>query len=433
MNSNQDLPGLKHAFERRRRPLYPEGHHGPHAPQVPMVSVIGFGAMRIAEDEDEPGSGKAALLHALRLGVNLIDCGGTSFDAQNELAVGQVLREFGNSTTAASSAPVLVTRVGALRGRNLEYFFARERRNDTAEVFFLQNGDAVTFAAENLRAQIAASCSRLGVAKLDAVLLDTPELFLQYARERRIDPSTARQQLVQKLAEAFGALNEMAAEGLIGSYGISSQVIGYPLNHPARIDIDDVFNAIELMQQRASSQSSTQRSEGGSQSFFRLVAMPLNWIELTGVEPSHEGAEPLLDKLRQRGVGVLACRPLNALSRGKLVRLARPDLGEAKLNSLNEAQMRGLENWAQLSLDLERMAQEVIEHIGYDDAPLSQLALATVASLPEVSSVLVGMRRVSYVEDALEALARPIILRGREIIAKIHDNLVFDTGDSPVP
>jgi aryl-alcohol dehydrogenase-like predicted oxidoreductase len=162
------------------------------------------------------------------------------------------------------------------------------------------------------------------------------------------------------------------------------------------------------------------------------VALPLNWIELTGVEPSHEAAEPLLDLLRQRGVGVLACRPLNALSRGKLVRLARPDLAEAKLNSLNEAQMRGLENWAQLSLDLERMAHEVIEHVGYEDAPLSQLALASVASIPEVSSVLVGMRRVSYVEDALEALSRPLILRGREIIAKIHDNLVFDGGDSPV-
>jgi aryl-alcohol dehydrogenase-like predicted oxidoreductase len=136
-----------------------------------MVSVIGFGAMRIAEDEDEPGSGKAALLHALRLGVNLIDCGGTSFDAQNELEVGQVLKEFESPASATSSSPVLVTRVGALRGRNLEYFFARERRNDSAEVFFLQNGDAVTFAAEHLRAQIAASCSRLGVAKLDAVLL----------------------------------------------------------------------------------------------------------------------------------------------------------------------------------------------------------------------------------------------------------------------
>jgi aryl-alcohol dehydrogenase-like predicted oxidoreductase len=412
---DQDLPTLKHAFERRRRPLYP------NSPNSPNVSIIGFGAMRIAEDQEESGSGKAALLHALRLGVNLIDCGGTAFDAQNELAVGQVLREFAVSKSDAQDLPVLVTRVGALRGRNLEYFFARERRNEAGEVFFLQNGDAVTFAEENLRAQITSSCARLGVAKLDAVLLDTPELYLQWARERRVDPSTAHAQLLQKLTEAFGALQRMAEEGLIGCYGISSQVIGYPLNHPVPIDIDCVFNALELVRQHASSPC-----------LFRLVALPLNWIELTGVERSHEAAEPLLDLLRQKGVGVLACRPLNALSQGKLVRLARPDLTDAKLSSLNEAQMRGLENWAQLSLDLERMAQEVIEHVGYEDAPLSQLAMATVASLPEVSSVLVGMRRVSYVEDALEAVSRPLILRGREIIAKIHDNLVFDAGDSPV-
>lgn len=414
---SQEYPSLKHSFERRRRPLYPRG---PGVDEGPAVSVIGFGAMRIAEDQEEPGAGKAALLHALRLGVNLIDCGGSGFDAQNELAVGQVLREWECPVNQDSASPLLITRVGAWRGRNLESYLAHERRSDSAEVFFLKNGDAVTFSEENLRTQIAASCSRLGVAKIEAVLLDTPELYLQWAMERGVDAVLARQQLVENLADAFCALNKMVQEGRIGSYGLSSQVIGYPEQHPLHIAIESVFEAVELSKRRSSYPS-----------FFRLMALPLNWIELTGVEKPDGLTESLLDQVRLRGIGVLGCRPLNALSRGHLVRLARPNLGDARLSSLSQAQQRGLENWAQLSLDLERMAHEVIEHIGYEEAPLSQLALATVASLPEVSSVLVGMRKVAYVEDALEALGRPLLLRGKEILAKIHGNLVFDDDGTP--
>ena len=44
---------------------------------------------------------------------------------------------------------------------------------------------------------------------------------------------------------------------------------------------------------------------------------------------------------------------------------------------------------------------------------LSQLAVRALRSTPGVSSVLVGMRRETYVEDVLEELGRPVDLRDR--------------------
>ena len=43
------------------------------------------------------------------------------------------------------------------------------------------------------------------------------------------------------------------------------------------------------------------------------------------------------------------------------------------------------------------------------EAPLSQLALWTAASTPGVSSVLVGMRREAYVDDAMAVLGWPAL------------------------
>ena len=94
--------------------------------------------------------------------------------------------------------------------------------------------------------------------------------------------------------------------------------------------------------------------------------------------------------------------------------------------NLDENALKGFENWKALSMDLEYLAHKQLEDIpGYEDAPLSQLVLATLIWLPGVSSVLCGMRQERYVNDAASALSRPALLSAKNVLYNIYENLEF--------
>jgi hypothetical protein len=108
---------------------------------------------------------------------------------------------------------------------------------------------------------------------------------------------------------------------------------------------------------------------------------------------------------------------------GGLIRLTRPTVNSAEVS--DDAQRKGLQNWTRLSLDLEKLAREYISIPGYEEAPLSQLVLATLMWQPGLSSVLCGMRRKEYVVDAEVAAALPMLVNADQIVAQIYQDLEF--------
>jgi aryl-alcohol dehydrogenase-like predicted oxidoreductase len=123
---------------------------------------------------------------------------------------------------------------------------------------------------------------------------------------------------------------------------------------------------------------------------------------------------------------VLINRPFNAMFNDSLIRLTRPQIQEKDLIHLDEDALRGFENWKSLASNLEQLARKQLEDVpGYEDAPLSQLALATLVWLPGVGSVLCGMRQERYVTDAAHALSRPALLSAKNVLYNIYENLEF--------
>lgn len=408
---------VSYAFERRRRPLWPGG---------PFVSSIGFGAqrLRLPRDQMRPDAGGtghdhlSALRHALQLGVNFIDTRAADPDGQSELVVGRVLQDCLRSGTVRREGVVLMGKVGDFRGHDFESLVAWERAGrrgsgaSGASLFLLSPDHCFSFSEDVIRTQIARSLARLGLACLDVVLLENPENAFRSILRTVGERSAAAEIFQMGLVEAFTALKKLCNEGVIGGFGVGSNAFVMPSGAVDRVPLEWILRAADGAQSRE---------------HLKLIALPLNWIEVGGLLGASEAEGSLLEQAQASGLGVVAQRPLNALCQGQLIRLARPRLDEQALRDLSTDKQRGLENWARLARDLEEMGRSHIQSVGYEDAPLSQLAVAPLVHLEGVSSVLVGMRRPFYVEDMLECLARPVMLRAKDVVLGLHSQLEFQT------
>jgi uncharacterized protein YyaL (SSP411 family)/aryl-alcohol dehydrogenase-like predicted oxidoreductase len=473
------------AFADRNRVRLPHGY-GPLGATGLTVSRLGFGAYRV---DDETPAHRAALVHALRSGCNLIDTSTNYGDGGSERLIGEVVREGVEDGGLRREELVVVTKVGYVQGSNLELAEQREEEGRPfPEIVKYANGLWHCIHPEFLREQLARSRERLGLATIDVCLLHNPEYFLMDEHERSHGTlDQRRRQFDERLRAAFACLEEEVAAGRLGFYGVSSNTVVAPA---------DEADATSLERMRAAAGAG-----------FRVLQLPLNLLESGAVRERKEGkgrSRTVLDTAAAEGIAVLVNRPLNAAGPAGLMRLADvPDAGpgaewEPQLERVAELEaeygrsiavhlqtaegalapeqffrwaddlrsqdvhVRSLEHWDQLegqrivprisavlkALDdaltgplaeewqgwrsrylpeLRRLLESARSRAAARSAsslravraalepalpdrktaPLSQLALWTVASTPGVSSVLVGMRREAYVDDAMAVLAWP--------------------------
>lgn len=258
---------------------------------------MGFGAYRV--DRGDPGH-LAALRHALASGCTLIDTAPNYGDGRSELAIGAVL------ATVDRSGVRVLTKVGYVDGPSVGLLegLVREGSVPADGIGKAPSGTAYCLHPAYLRAQIRASRERLGLDTIDGVLLHNPEYLLA---------SLPGDGGIAGLHAAVGALREACAEGLVGSYGFSSNALagsgaGGGAGAALRGWIDGLL-------------------EAGGHSGFRLVQFPFNLLERGPV--AEDGGESLVSWAARHGLTTIANRPLNARSDQRLVRLAdwSPDLG----------------------------------------------------------------------------------------------------------
>jgi len=395
---------LKDVFISRRRQLYPKG---------PWVSPIGFGTYRVGLT---PPLGfplcQQALEQALSLGCNLIDTSHNYGLGQSEILIGQTLSKQFAAGLLRRDQIVLVSKVGYIQGPNMEIAMTQEHNGTPVpDICRLSNAVWHCIHPQWIDLQLDRALLRLQCDSLDVYLLHNPEYMLKHFENTGLSQTEAQLIFLERMEESFRHLETLVQQGKIKAYGVSSNNFGSPENDFTHVSLSKI------------NQIACKISE---KNHFKVIQCPLNWLEpAAAFAEVEEGQWTVLSYAQKHGIGVLINRPFNAMYQDGLIRLTRPPT-QTPQATLSPEMQQGLDNWTQLSTDIERMAHGVFaDTLGYENAPLSQLVLATLTWLPGVSSVLCGMRRPDYVLDAQSALERPLLPYALQQMMALYENLEF--------
>ena len=260
---------------------------------------FGFGCYRVVNGN---AGHEAALRHYLDLGGNLIDTSANYGDGASEELVAKVLANYPREKV------IVVTKGGYIQGQNM----ALAEQRPFPEVVHYGSGIWHCIHPEFLETQIELSLARLKQDHVDVYLLHNPEYFLEDVAHRRKLTPADHDEFYRRIAEAFRFLEEKVAAGRIGWYGISSNNYGHPAFDASRgcTTATSVSRTLEQAQRLS------------AHHHFRVVQLPLNLYESGGATEENNAGETVLTFCRERGLGVLANRPLNAFHRHQMIRLA---------------------------------------------------------------------------------------------------------------
>lgn len=261
------------------------------------VSPIAFGAARVRDDEPLH---RRALADALRGGVNLVDTSAHATGGSSERLVGRMLANLVQHGELRREQVVVVSRIG--RGAA---------------------GEDASIEPDMLREQLGRSLERMGLQRIDVLLLHDPE-------------RSGIEGLDERLGRAFGALESEVDAGRIGWYGVSSAGLAEAHDSPRALSLQRLLRLAA--------------EAGGEAHHFGVARLPLNLFELGAARPRGD-APSNLAVAAAADVGVLAHRALDAfVDRGpSLVRLADvpDDGGEGLAVDAVLAKVRKLEaEWA---------------------------------------------------------------------------------------
>jgi aryl-alcohol dehydrogenase-like predicted oxidoreductase len=282
------------------------------------VSQAGFGGYRIQAGIAHHAD---ALEHALRSGINLIDTSANYGDGASETLIGEVLGRLIGDGQLDRRALVVISKVGYLQGQNLNLAAEREQAGRPfKDVVPYGEGISHCIHPDFIEDQLTRSLARLQLTQLDGYLLHNPEYFLDHAHKKGRSVASARREYDARIAAAFEQLEREVTTGRIGFYGVSSNTF------PAAAD-DPEFTSLTRLWEMAASISPRHH--------FKVVQMPFNLVERgAATVPNQPGGETVLAFARNKNLGVLINRPLNAFDGNHLIRLA--DLPLVRGRSENE-------------------------------------------------------------------------------------------------
>ncbi len=269
------------------------------------TSICGFGCYRI---DDGIPQHQHALEKALLSGINIIDTSSNYSDGGSEILVGKVLHKLINENKIARENIVIVSKGGYLQGSNLKLGIEREQSGKGfKEVVKCTQDLWHCINPEFLENQITLSLQRLNLDKIDVYLLHNPEYFLTYSIIS--DPERREREYYRRIKDAFIYLEEEVKRGRISFYGISSNTF-------AEKETKQNFTSLEKVIAIA--------NEISKQNHFAVVQFPMNLIENNGMNILNQQnqTKTFLQLAGENDLGVLVNRPLNAISKNKLIRLA---------------------------------------------------------------------------------------------------------------
>ena len=141
------------------------------------ISQVGFGGYRISDDQNEH---RQALELALTSGCNLIDTSSNYTDGGSERLVGEVLEKLFSNSKMARDEIVVVTKAGYVQGENMLIARDRlESGKPFAEMVEYDEHCWHCISPDFLEDQITRSLERLKLERVDVLLLHNPEYYLK--------------------------------------------------------------------------------------------------------------------------------------------------------------------------------------------------------------------------------------------------------------
>lgn len=269
------------------------------------VSICGFGGYRI---DDGIPQHQNALEKALLSGINLVDTSSNYSDGGSEILVGKVLNKLITENKINREDVIVVSKGGYLQSSNLKLGMERENSGKAfTDVVKCTNDLWHCISPDFLENQITLSLKRLNLNKIDVYLLHNPEYFLTYSIIS--DPERREREYYRRIKDAFNYLEEEVKRGRISYYGISSNTF-------AEKETKQNFTSLEKVIAIA--------NEISEQNHFAVVQFPMNLIENGGMNILNQQnqTKTFLQIANENNLGVLVNRPLNAISKNKLIRLA---------------------------------------------------------------------------------------------------------------
>ncbi len=269
------------------------------------ASICGFGCYRI---DDGISQHQKALEKALLSGINVIDTSSNYSDGGSEILVGKVLNKLITENKINREDVIVVSKGGYLQGSNLKLGVEKEESGKAFKDVVKCTQDLWhCISPDFLENQITLSLQRLNLDKIDVYLLHNPEYFLTYSIIS--DPERREREYFRRIKDAFMYLEEEVKRGRISYYGISSNTF-------AEKETKQNFTSLERVIAIA--------NEISENNHFAVVQFPMNLIENGGMNILNQQnqSKSFLQLAGKNELGVLVNRPLNAISKNKLIRLA---------------------------------------------------------------------------------------------------------------
>jgi len=269
------------------------------------ASICGFGCYRI---DDGIPQHQRALEKALLSGINVIDTSSNYSDGGSEILVGKVLNNLFSDNQLSRDEVIVVSKGGYLQGSNLKIGMDRENSGKAfTDIVKCTNDLWHCISSDFLENQITLSLQRLNLEKIDVYLLHNPEYFLTYSIIS--DPERREREYYRRIKDTFIHLEKEVDQGRISYYGISSNTF-------AEKETKQNFTSLEKVISIA--------NEISKQNHFAVVQFPMNLVENGGMNILNQkkGTKTFLQFAGENNLGVLVNRPLNAINKNRLIRLA---------------------------------------------------------------------------------------------------------------
>ncbi|MFI5263792.1 MAG: aldo/keto reductase [Candidatus Kapaibacterium sp.] len=347
-----------------------------------VCSPVGFGTYRC---DARAAEHRAALIKAIRMGVNLIDSSANYADGNSERMIGEVLRAMISASEISREEIIIVTKGGYIQGENYERV---SKSQDEIEVVKYAKGLWHSIHPDFLEDQITRSLERLGLETIDVYLLHNPEYYIQWAVKDNIPEDEAREIYEARIQKAFVHLETEVERGRIKWYGISSNTFPKPEDAIDRTALERIWKASQNIL--------------GAKNHFAVIQFPMNLYERGGtLEKNQEKSTKSVTRFaREKDLGVLINRPLNAFSNNMLIRLA--DYPEREFPPIQEI--------AELVHDL-KLQEEEFKNGSLKDISLNPQAYDAVKKLLAVGESLDGKwdKLTSFEEwrDLLYSVIKP--------------------------
>ena len=288
-----------------------------------ICSPVGFGTyrcdVRVAEHV-------AAFAKAIRMGVNLIDTSANYADGNAERLIGKVLRSLTPNPSPGVPGEgsfsrdeiIIVSKGGYIQGENYERISKIADDEDTdlspgsefSELVRYSNGLWHSIHPDFLKDQITRSLERMNLETIDVFLLHNPEYYIQWAIKDGIPEDEAREVYEARIQKAFAYLETEVQAGRIKWYGISSNTFG---------KTEDAIDRTALERIYIKAQESI-----GNENHFAVIQFPMNLYERGGLleKNQEKSTKSVIEFAREKNLGILINRPLNAFGNNTLIRLA---------------------------------------------------------------------------------------------------------------